>query len=126
MSAPNRGIVKIAPGKAIVTSVPIPKLQDEYILIKTIAVALNPTDWQTYDEPFKTGTTRSLLGCDTAGVVIDVGKKVTKNFKKGDWVAGMTHGGNAFPRIFRSCINSGFKGDNDNEEHGTFAEYITV
>src|SRR3954466_651708 len=94
MSIQNRGIVKIAKGEAILTSIPIPKLRDDYILIKTISVALNPADWQTLDEEFVPGTTRSLLGIDAAGIVVEVGKSVTKSFKKGDRVTGFAHGGN--------------------------------
>ena len=93
MSFQNRGLVKTAVGKAAIKPVPIPRLRDEYILVKTVAVALNPTDWQTVDEKFKPGTTYSLLGCDAAGIVVEVGSKVTKNFKKGDRITGFSHGG---------------------------------
>lgn len=93
MKLENRGIVKLAQGKAVLTSVPIPKLRDDYVLVKTVAVAINPTDWQTLDEIFSPGTTRSLLGCDFAGVILEVGKDVTKDFKTGDRVAGAVHGG---------------------------------
>jgi NADPH:quinone reductase-like Zn-dependent oxidoreductase len=93
MALQNRGIVKIAKGEAILTSIPIPKLRDNYILIKTIAVAINPADWQTLDEEFVPGTTRSLLGLDASGIVVEVGKSVTKKFKKGDRVSGFAHGG---------------------------------
>lgn len=72
---------------------PVPKVLDDFILIKTVAVALNPTDWQTLDERPKPGTTHSLLGCDAAGIVVEVGKNITKSFKKGDRVAGFSHGG---------------------------------
>lgn len=109
MVVENRGIVKIAKGKAVLASVPIPRLQDDYILVKTVAVALNPTDWQTVDESFPPGTLRALLGCDAAGIVVEVGKKVTKEFQKGDRIAGIAHGGN-----------------NYNEEKGTFAALITL
>ena len=34
--------------------------------MKTIAVALNPTDWQTVDERPKNGTEYALLGCDVS------------------------------------------------------------
>lgn len=93
MAVQNRGLVKTAVGKAAIIPIPIPKLRDEYILVKTVAVALNPTDWQTLDEKFRPGTTHSLLGCDAAGIVVEVGSKVTKNFKKGDRIFGFAHGG---------------------------------
>ncbi|KAF8865528.1 putative zinc-binding oxidoreductase ToxD [Acephala macrosclerotiorum] len=94
MSLPNRGLIKTAVGKAALTTIPIPRLRDSYILVKTIAVALNPTDWQTLNEKFRPGTTHSLLGCDAAGIVVEVGSKVTKRFEKGDRVFGFSHGGN--------------------------------
>jgi NADPH:quinone reductase-like Zn-dependent oxidoreductase len=89
----NFGLVKTAEGEAIVTQIPYPKLRDDYLIIQTIAVALNPTDWQNIDEPFKVNQKPTLTGCDAAGVVVEVGKNVTKNFKKGDRVAGIAHGG---------------------------------
>ncbi|KUJ08001.1 putative zinc-binding oxidoreductase ToxD [Mollisia scopiformis] len=110
MSLPkNRGLVKTAVGKAAILPIPIPRLRDEYILVKTVAVALNPTDWQTLDERFRPGTTHSLLGCDAAGVVVEVGSKVTKEFRKGDRVFGFSHGGNDLE-----------------PEDGCFAEYILM
>jgi NADPH:quinone reductase-like Zn-dependent oxidoreductase len=86
---------------------PIPTLRDDYILVKTVAVALNPTDWKHID--FIVKEAGPLVGCDYAGIVEAVGPKVTKSFKKGDRVCGMAHGGNAVQH-----------------EDGTFAEYITV
>ena len=82
MTILNRGIVKIAQGKAVLTEVPVPKLADDRILLRTIAVALNPTDYQTMDEAFKPGITRALLGCDVAGLVVEVGPKATKSLKR--------------------------------------------
>ena len=32
-------------GKAEVQEVPLPKMRDDYVLVKVHAVALNPTDW---------------------------------------------------------------------------------
>jgi NADPH:quinone reductase-like Zn-dependent oxidoreductase len=90
MASQNRGVVKTAQGQAAVVQIPIPKLRDDYIIVKTIAVALNPTDWQKLDEPFEPGT---LMGTDAAGIVVEVGKNVTKAFRKGDRVAGVAHGG---------------------------------
>jgi NADPH:quinone reductase-like Zn-dependent oxidoreductase len=92
----NFGLIKTAQGKATLTEIPIPKLRDDYIIVKTVAVALNPTDWQNLDEPFKPGQNATLMGCDAAGVVVEIGKNVTKAFKKGDRIAGMAHGGMFF------------------------------
>ncbi len=90
----------------VVSDRPIPTLRSDYILVKTIAVALNPTDWKHIDKLPAVG---ALVGCDYSGTVEEVGKDVTKPFKKGDRIAGFAHGANAVQH-----------------EDGTFAEYIVV
>ena len=70
--------------------IPIPRLRDDYLLIRTVAIALNPTDWTTIDAPGDDGT---IVGCDFAGIVEEVGTAVTKSFSKGDRVACFSHGG---------------------------------
>ncbi|KAI1816977.1 putative zinc-binding oxidoreductase ToxD [Poronia punctata] len=87
----NYGLIREAAGKAALEAIPVPKLEDDYVLVRTVAVALNPTDWTTLDAPGDDGT---LVGCDFAGVVEEVGSVVSKGFKKGDRVAGFAHGGN--------------------------------
>lgn len=87
----NTAIVIEAPKKAVKASVPIPKLRDDYILVKVKAVALNPTDWKHVD--YMNLSKGARIGCDYAGIVEEVGSKVTKPFKKGDRVAGFAHGG---------------------------------
>jgi NADPH:quinone reductase-like Zn-dependent oxidoreductase len=79
----SRGVVELA------RDVPMPKLRDDHILVKTVAVALNPTDWKHIDF---VPTIGALVGCDYAGIVEEVGPGVTKSFKKGDRVAGFMHG----------------------------------
>jgi NADPH:quinone reductase-like Zn-dependent oxidoreductase len=83
----------------------LPKLRDDYILVKTEAVALNPTDWKHV--AFGLGAEGGLVGCDFAGTVVEVGNAVTKGWKKGDRLAGVNHGGNS-----------------SNVEDGAFAEYV--
>lgn len=83
-----------------------PQLRDDYILIKTAAVALNPTDWKHVDFMATSG---ALMGCDYAGIVEEIGSKVKKPFKKGDRVFGMCHGANLLQL-----------------EDGAFAEYIVA
>lgn len=90
MSTQNFGLIREGAGNAVLRSIPIPKLRDDYILVKTVAIALNPTDWTTIDAIGDDGT---IVGCDYAGIVEEVGKAVKKNFKKGDRVAGFAHGG---------------------------------
>ncbi|TGO69992.1 hypothetical protein BELL_0747g00020 [Botrytis elliptica] len=109
-NAENYGIVKTAVGEGRLQPIPIPRLRDDYVLVKTIAVAINPTDWQTVDEkssPRTKGPTR--LGCDFAGIVVEIGRGVEKEWKKGERIAGMAHGGNDIE-----------------PEDGTFATYIVV
>ncbi|ESZ94746.1 putative zinc-binding oxidoreductase ToxD [Sclerotinia borealis F-4128] len=43
----NHGIVKTAIGEASLQPIPVPRLLYDYILVETIAVSLNPTNWQT-------------------------------------------------------------------------------
>ncbi|KAF3760258.1 putative zinc-binding oxidoreductase ToxD [Cryphonectria parasitica EP155] len=105
-SKQNFGLIRRGTGNAVLEPKAVPELQDDYILVRTAAVALNPTDWTTLDAAGDDGT---LVGCDFAGVVEAVGSKVTKPFKKGDRIAGFGHGGNDF-----------------NPETGAFARYIAV
>ncbi|KKA22159.1 Alcohol dehydrogenase [Rasamsonia emersonii CBS 393.64] len=103
-----KALVYQGPGKAtVVSDRPVPKVRDHYILVKVKAIALNPTDWKhVYRGLPKEG---SLIGVDYAGIVEEVGPNVTKDFKKGDRVAGFVHGGNY-----------------NNPEDGAFAEYIVA
>jgi NADPH:quinone reductase-like Zn-dependent oxidoreductase len=54
-------------------------------------VALNPTEWKHIDLEDCNDT---IAGCDYAGVVEAIGTAVSKNWKKGDRVAGFVHGCN--------------------------------
>lgn len=83
--------------------IPIPTLRPDYVLVKTIAVALNPTDWKHIgfvDSP-------CTIGCDFAGIVEDVGANVKGRWKQGDRVFGFVHGGNT-----------------GSPEDGAFGEYL--
>ncbi|KAJ9644995.1 hypothetical protein H2204_001457 [Knufia peltigerae] len=86
---------------------PKPKLRDDCVLVKVIAVALNPTDWKHLAG--RLVPDGCLLGCDFAGYVEEVGKGVTKVYSKGDRVAGTVHGGHP-----------------SQPEDGAFAEYIVA
>ncbi len=72
--AQNFAIVRTATSKAEIQAIPLPHLPDDYILVRTVAVALNPTDWQTLDAQ---GLPGSIMGCDYAGVVEEVGSAVS-------------------------------------------------
>ncbi|KAF9871294.1 hypothetical protein CkaCkLH20_11215 [Colletotrichum karsti] len=102
----NHAIVIQAAGKADIVTTSVPKLRDDYLIVKVVAVALSPTDVLHIDLLASPG---ARVGCDYAGIVEEVGSEVTKSFKKGDRVAGAAHGSNA---VYH--------------EDGTFAEYITV
>ncbi len=107
MASQQKAIVIKSRGDArLVPDTPIPKLRDDYILVKNAAVAINPTDWQHVDGEGKPGAT---VGCDYAGTVLEVGNNVTKKFAQGDRVCGFIHGSNG-----------------NNYEDGAFAEYVTA
>jgi NADPH:quinone reductase-like Zn-dependent oxidoreductase len=76
-------------GKAVIQNDPLPKLRDDYLLVRVKAVGLNPTDWRQLTLGTEPG---AKLGCDYAGVVEEVGSKLSKPFSKGDRVAGFAHG----------------------------------
>ncbi|KAK6196587.1 putative PKS/NRPS-like protein biosynthetic cluster [Pestalotiopsis sp. IQ-011] len=105
MSTMKAIVVTSPQQESLVTDRPIPKLRDDYVLVKTASVALNPTDWKHIKYLAPPGC---LIGCDYSGTVEDVGKNVTK-FKKGDQICGFVHGGNAVQH-----------------EDGAFAEYIVA
>ncbi|EOD52107.1 putative zinc-binding oxidoreductase protein [Neofusicoccum parvum UCRNP2] len=93
-------------GKAAIVDTPVPQLRPDRALVKTVAVALNPTDWKHIH--FVPGTEGCTAGCDFAGVVQEVGANVT-TLKKGDRIAGWSHGGNS-----------------SNKEDGAFGEYLVA
>ncbi|CAL9733648.1 hypothetical protein MOSE0_B05908 [Monosporozyma servazzii] len=95
-------------GKAVIKSVPLPQLDDEYILIKTKAVAGNPADWKHVK--FGLGPNGAVVGVDAAGEIVKLGSKVdTNKFHLGDYVYGFIHG------------SSHRRPDN-----GAFAEYVAL
>jgi NADPH:quinone reductase-like Zn-dependent oxidoreductase len=103
----QKAIAVVSPKKeALVFDRPVPALRDDYVLVKTVSVALNPTDWKHIDYVSPVGC---LVGCDYAGIVEAVGKDVKKPFKKGDRICGFAHGSNSVQ-----------------PEDGAFAEYIVV
>lgn len=91
MMTTTKAIVVVPEEKAAaITEVPIPAVRDEWVLVKVKAVALNPTDWKHID--LGHGDAGSKSGCDYAGIVEEIGSKVTR-FRKGDRIAGIVHGG---------------------------------
>jgi NADPH:quinone reductase-like Zn-dependent oxidoreductase len=86
---------------------PRPQLREDYVLVKPVAVALNPADWK--HAAFGIANDGDLMGCDFSGIVEEIGPAVTKSFQKGDEVMGVAHGSNA-----------------EQPEDGAFAEYIVA
>lgn len=103
-----KAVVITKPGTAEVKTVSLPKLRDDYILVRATAVAVNPSDWKHVDMPVD-GNVGTRVGSDYAGIVEQVGSKVTKPFAKGDRICGLAHGSNQIQH-----------------EDGAFAEYIMV
>ncbi|KXX82038.1 Protein TOXD [Madurella mycetomatis] len=103
-----KAVVITKPGTAEIKTVSLPRLRDDYILVRTTVVAVNPADWKHVDMPVD-GNVGARVGSDYAGVVEQVGGKVTKSFAKGDRICGFAHGSNQ-----------------TQHEDGTFAEYIMV
>ncbi|KAG6250968.1 hypothetical protein E4U23_001034 [Claviceps purpurea] len=94
--------------KPIVAKVLRPIPQPEYLLVRVMAVALNPIDYAQIER--KAGDVGCRVGCDYAGVV----HKVPEEDKEGDWqegdrIMGWVHG----------CNRA-------NYETGAFSEYIVV
>ncbi|KAF2713399.1 GroES-like protein [Pleomassaria siparia CBS 279.74] len=105
MSTVRRAVViKDANTAVVEDNVPAPKLRDDYIIVKTKAVALNPTDWKA----FKNNPVGSISGCDYAGIVEQVGKAVS-GLNSGDRVAGFIRGA-----------------DDTNHDNGAFATTVTA
>jgi NADPH:quinone reductase-like Zn-dependent oxidoreductase len=100
----QKAVVHVEKGVSELRSdVPLPKVQDNFIIVKTKAVALNPTDWKSIENSPSKG---AIAGCDYAGVVEEVGNGV-KDIEVGDRVAGFARGG-----------------DPADHSNGAFAEHI--
>lgn len=89
MPSTSKVIICTAVGQAEVQDLPTPRARDGQLLVKTKAVALNPTDWKSIGDAGRVG---KRIGCDFAGVVEEVGQNVGKPFKKGDRVCGIAFG----------------------------------
>lgn len=95
MSSQKQSAIRITgQGTAAVVKVPVPEIRPDQILVRTVAVAHNPSDWMILDWSPNIGAT---VGCDYAGVVAQVGEDVAGLFSVGDQVAGFAHGGEFMP-----------------------------
>jgi len=77
-------------GGRVQDDVAIPTISSNEILVKVKAVALNPTDFKHLDA---ISPPHSIIGCDYAGVVHQVGDSAKGKWNVGDRVAGGVHGG---------------------------------
>ncbi|CAL9736949.1 hypothetical protein MOSE0_L00166 [Monosporozyma servazzii] len=97
-------------GKAVIKTVPLPQLDDEYILIKTKAVAGNPADWKLVKSDLGISSNGSVVGIDAAGEIVKLGPKVDANkFHLGDYIYGFVTGGSQ-----------------RRPDNGAFAEYVAL
>ncbi|KAM5474427.1 hypothetical protein MauCBS54593_002002 [Microsporum audouinii] len=90
MGTSRKVIAVLGPGRAELVDRPLPMVRDRFMLVKPVAIALNPTDWKHVDA----GVVGAVVGCDYAGTVEAIGKGVRKKFRKGDRVYGVVHGCN--------------------------------
>lgn len=71
-----------------VREAPYPSSPEEnQILVKTTAVAVNPVDWKIQDHGMFLEKYPNILGCDVSGSVVATGPGVS-GFSKGDRVFG--------------------------------------
>ncbi|KAE9403137.1 GroES-like protein [Gymnopus androsaceus JB14] len=119
----NIRAVQVQPDKTVkVISIPfgedelVKNLPEDQVIIRVRAVGLNPTDWKHALGDW--GTPGSILGCDCAGDVLQVGSAV-KHLEVGDRVAGFNYGGNlqtnngAYAEYVRLLAALTFKMPND-------------
>lgn len=88
-TATTKAVVVVELKKAAVCEVLMPKVRDDWVLVRIKAVAINPTDWKHI--AYGAADIGCRVGCDYAGIVEDVGKNVT-NFSRGDRITGWIHG----------------------------------
>ncbi|KAF2648584.1 putative zinc-binding oxidoreductase ToxD [Lophiostoma macrostomum CBS 122681] len=93
-------------GIAAVADIPEQNMQPDYVKVRTVALAMNPTDLHHTSGAGRVG---GIIGCDLAGIVEEVGKDCKTDVKKGDAVYGVAH-----------CAN--LSADFD----GAFAEFALV
>ncbi|KAK6199177.1 zinc-binding oxidoreductase [Scheffersomyces amazonensis] len=74
---------------AEVVTIPLPAIKPTEILVKSVAFAVNPTDWKHI--VYGLGAKGSIVGSDVSGIVEEVGSEV-KDFAKGDIVSAFIHG----------------------------------
>lgn len=84
----------------------IPTVADDEVLVKVVAVAINPIDGKSAELSPTAGATS---GCDFAGSVVQLGSNITKALKLGDRVC--------------ACI---FGNNPERQDNGAFSEFVAV
>jgi NADPH:quinone reductase-like Zn-dependent oxidoreductase len=102
--AMRRAIVQDAGGKPSIVETPVPETLPGTIIVRTEAVALNPTDYKMAAAFPAPG---AVIGQDLAGTVVTVGQDTETALQPGDKVCGLSPG--SFAR---------------EPKHGAFATYV--
>lgn len=90
LPATQKAIIAGPDGDFLISSdVPVIALEPDTVIIKTVAVALNPVDTKLVGDFVTPGVT---FGFDCAGIVVAVGSAVTNPLKIGDRVCGSADG----------------------------------
>ncbi|KAJ5939218.1 alcohol dehydrogenase [Penicillium verhagenii] len=84
LEGPNIQALKIGPG-------PAPNPAENEVVIKVVYAAVNPVDWKLQGAPVGYLEYPTILGTDVAGVVVQLGSKVTQ-FELGQRVTGHCDG----------------------------------
>ncbi|KAF5592960.1 toxD [Fusarium subglutinans] len=90
----TKALVNIRPGHAEVQDIPVPALEPGYIRVKPTAWAINPDDAYHLGLQGDESCAGAVVGTDYAGVVVEVGPGVERDFKVGDRIAGGVVGQN--------------------------------
>lgn len=104
----QRALVSAGPGILALKSVPVPRLAPDEVLVRTVAVALNPSDHKLLDQSTTAG---AISGADLAGIVVRVGSgaETQAHLQIGDRVCGFAFGANP-----------------GNPHNGAFAQYVAA
>ncbi|KAF5595328.1 toxD [Fusarium pseudocircinatum] len=90
----TKALVNIRPGHAEVQDIPVPELEPGYIRVRPTAWAINPDDAYHLGLEGEDSCPGTVIGTDYAGVVVEVGPGVERDFKVGDRIAGGVVGQN--------------------------------
>jgi NADPH:quinone reductase-like Zn-dependent oxidoreductase len=86
----QKAVIASPTGDIIISDqVPVIELEDDAVIIKNRAVALNPVDTKLVGDFITPG---AIFGFDCAGTIVAIGSKVTRDLKVGDRVCGSADG----------------------------------